>query len=738
MRFSTVITKVRPIKKLFIIEKNSLAQLLDIVAEISTDISPIYNLFLVNDQNIFSENTCLFVKRHDPDVIFNFSALPESELYQRFRTYIVKPDKHLTIARFSSGMQFFTNIPFDKIHIGGRTTKREVFACFESAVSDIAVMKSINFGLLNKINDRDEYLKHWDLKISEPAEIQIPEVLLEKNYNYLYLSSEISASSLSSGSIYEINNNQERYFDNKEIVAVIGSAKDINGIVYFWNVRATFPFTNIIWIPTELVDTFKEVIRSIENLVFIGDDAKSKILNLNVKFKEIPSLIYSFAGYHDDWKIYEHIQNIPIEQNEFKIFHPIDKMFSDMGFGGAFILEIRGLQETLFPPNLKLGKQFAPDRMIGFPEYFTRISQKGLSSYCFEFDPYSTLGLAQRFKLPAIDDLLITYFNDFDINIIEKEKSTLIKQLISLVGGLSGLSLITDEKIFNLLVRLTPKRIERLVKDISSSLGKEIDSEEMANVLSQNLDPSQSINSEVIVDIEKIHNIMGLKKEEKIAYADKIQALYNGNILLRGKYFECQSCKTKIWLSLERIERKNICYCCNNIVEIPISEKGNAIGDHYRLNELVGKAIDQGQLATLLTLKFLEDQQFGSRNYLFNLDVVDQNKIVITDIDILVKLWKKIGLAETKAHRGFDEKQVEDIITVATKVRADFVIFSSIKSKSDPETNELFKKLRSMMLTMPAFILTSETLFNKKATGLLKYFEVHANNRLPSGPIILD
>ena len=99
----TITTKVRPIKKLFVIEPDDFDRLAHIIKQTSKEIWGLSNLILLHDAALFSENTLRFIDRHDPDVIVNYSSCSDDALKIQFRTcvYNGKTDDY-AIKQFST------------------------------------------------------------------------------------------------------------------------------------------------------------------------------------------------------------------------------------------------------------------------------------------------------------------------------------------------------------------------------------------------------------------------------------------------------------------------------------------------------------------------------------------------------------------------------------------------------------------------------------------------------------
>jgi hypothetical protein len=96
-----------------------------------------------------------------------------------------------------------------------------------------------------------------------------------------------------------------------------------------------------------------------------------------------------------------------------------------------------------------------------------------------------------------------------------------------------------------------------------------------------------------------------------------------------------------------------------------------------------------------------------------------------------------IGVGEIKANRGFPIEQVNRLIEIGKRIRAGFLLFSTLKERSSTEVKELYEHLQQHQLSMPALILPGEVLFvADKPVNISKYFEVR-NNQFFAGPVVL-
>ena len=111
-KIQTIVTKVRPIKKLFILEPDDMTTFVQCLRLCSKEILGIGNLFLLNNEDLFTENTIALVNAHDPDVVINYSSRDRNELYSAFKTLIKSSsDTRFNPNQFSTPLMSFQNLP---------------------------------------------------------------------------------------------------------------------------------------------------------------------------------------------------------------------------------------------------------------------------------------------------------------------------------------------------------------------------------------------------------------------------------------------------------------------------------------------------------------------------------------------------------------------------------------------------------------------------------------------------
>ena len=359
-RIVTVTTKVRPIKKLFIIEQHDFSRLIEIIKLVSDEIDGLSNLILLNDDKLFSKNTLNFVYSHDPDVVINYSKCSFETLRQQFRIDVFDGiiDEY-AIKHFSTPLRIWDTIP-PSMKSWVTDEECEVYSTFQCSDNPLDFFFTLHFGLApEQPTERFEtsIFKNTQLLPVDSLETFHEFIFPSHENNYLYIS-RLSSSMGNGGSIWEIDHNPDRYFDNKPTL-IIGDLSSLESAIYFWNMRATYPRNETLWFPIELL-VEADQIKSEEYLkrfdyccVFgKGQEVYDKLTQLNTSLIQLPSNDYYFRGYSDGWLAFTHTQNVAVVDEKIRVLHPSDRLFSTSGWNLNFVLEVRGLNDTVLPKGL--------------------------------------------------------------------------------------------------------------------------------------------------------------------------------------------------------------------------------------------------------------------------------------------------------------------------------------------------------------------------------------------------
>jgi hypothetical protein len=745
MRTEYITTKVRPIKKLFIIEQGDYASFAKLFLEIQDEIDAIQNLIFVNDNELWSQSNKDFIKRSDPDIIINLSKLDDNDLSIYFGIFSVNPiTDNFEILRFGTNLFSFTRLPTSFVKYWNDKNKNIVILS-ATKLDDTAesLFACLNYGLIEE--KTQEHLLSSIFKGLKATYLtkkeEIVKYIFDNDKKFTHLTTEFGdlGGSGYGSSIYEINYNKDRlFYDNKKYF-FISDKDDFKTITFFWNTRSYYQYSNMAWIPIEFLTNIKSIVDS-ESVFVCFTKSIEKIIKKHFPSALIiqPTQLY-FMGKNERWNIFKHEQIVSIANNEVIILHPSEKSFSDMGLGGAFVLETSGLREFIYPKRRRVGNLFFPKHydLSLFEERFLRISECGLSKYILQLSPMEVGGISERITLPMFNEVIKHLFEDIGYRIKPTKKTSILEQTVNLLGGVSEICIISFEYIFDLLVSLTPKiRTEKIIEKILGETNHRLTSDNILEIIVE-IKENGAINfPSVILTIEEILAKIKLSSIRKNELLTNFQKLYDKKVLLRGKYFKCLSCHSHLWIQLDQINRINYCTACNNIVDIPIHLNDKQSSDHFRLNQLIVSAIDQGQLSEILLINFYFQQQYRVFDYLSNIEVFKEEKL-ITDIDLVIRIGKRIGIAECKSTSGFEEKQVDELINIAMSLQCDFISFSTLVDSNSPEIKDLVDILNKKSLSIPAFILSKATLFQPKPNMIQKHFELWHADKFTVGPIIV-
>lgn len=742
-QIETIVSKVRPIKKLCIID-DDFSKFFEIIQDYSEEIGGFYNLILLHNDSLFSQNTIDFINHHDPDLIINYSNCDNEKLLKKFQIKVIDGKKQgFSYKSIKTPLLIFDNIPENAYSYFKELKKVETY--FGGIEGPLHSFLSLNFGIISR-----KTLESWkenDLLKSIVIQQINPGIsnfhgftaLLKREKTLIRFSNAISRISYSTN-IWTKSHNKGNFF-SEDPTLIIGANDKLDSFIYFWNIRATYPHSVNIWIPQEIFDEdfCDNHLKDFKNYCIFNceksEDIRSQIKERNSLCSEIDGSRYYFYQIMNGWQSFEYIQNSTVEDNKIKIIHPQDKLFSKKGFNDNLAIQITGIEESYLPISLGLGRLFVEDNPYE-SHHFARMSQNGLTILFSEFNPYRETPFVSEILIPDSEEIFNIILKERGIILKETRNTHVVRQVLNLLITIQNVKIFRDPTILNLIVKLTPKRIERLVKNIMKGIEHDISENDVRELLKTNIGDITTISSQIIIQPSQVERELGIKKENKKEYYKKFQQLSDLNILLRGKGVICPSCKQKLWYPLSELKTDLICYCCNNHLTLPIFNENNVEEDSFKINELISNATDQGVLPVLLTIYLLNNQKYACKRFICDYELFEgENKI--GEVDIIFNLGRKIGLAEVKADRGFDEKQIERLLEISKKVRANLLVFATEKDETTDEVKNLVSFLNQKNLDIPAFIFTKQVLFGETIPDLSKHFEIRFNDDFPKGPIIL-
>ncbi|TGK00382.1 hypothetical protein EHO58_18130 [Leptospira selangorensis] len=697
---------------------------------------------ILTENSLMLNNTMEMIKTSDPDIAINLTGRSNSSFQKLLKLKVIDNSSTYNLNHISTTLDLFDNLePFINKHTILQSP-RPIYFNSNPVNSDLSRSFSINVGIAT-----NEELKTPILNLYYQSSISSIEDLLKiaKQPSQNFLNACAIYRSHGRGfNIWEINYNEQAYFRSgkKNSTLFVGSFSNFEGILYFWNTRALYPMHQCMWIPELFIETDKSILNNWTHYVNVGDNEildYSEYLDNSVI---INSSKYYFDDYISEWEDFFSFQTIFTEDLSLAISHPNEKLFSAKGYNVAIALEIRGLPHFIYPANSNMGNLFITHSDF-YPESFSRISKVGLVTYHTQFEPERDYGIEIVINIPTESAQMDSFLEQFtpDLIIKKSEKSIIIERLLELVADSSGLELIRNYKTFNLLVKLTPKRLSRLISELYRNIAEVGKTENIIASIQESLNSLVTLTSDIYATLDRMFEICNVKAEERSLFSSYIELLWQKGILLRGRNFNCPTCNRNIWFLISELNNNLNCYCCKSPVQLPIFSDGRPVSDSFKLNELVAVSIDQGQFTTALVVAFLKRQKYYISRFGFALNVYENgSNAEMTDIDLLVFLGKNLGICEIKSDRIFDYKQAKKLISLSSKLGVRFIVFASLLSDDNNELVKFVEELNSISLNIPVFLLTKEALFDPNPYDLSSLIQIdsHTRNKFISGVFVVS
>src|SRR5207249_5701889 len=110
-------------------------------------------------------------------------------------------------------------------------------------------------------------------------------------------------------------------------------------------------------------------------------------------------------------------------------------------------------------------------------------------------------------------------------------------------GGLPNLAPFADKNLFKMMVDLSPRRTERIVKELGKDL-EGLQKEKIEEILAKRIGDLATTTPRIIVDGEKLLGMLPRETKESPSFGERMQSLLDHRILLRGKSFDCPFCSS--------------------------------------------------------------------------------------------------------------------------------------------------------------------------------------------------
>jgi hypothetical protein len=700
--FLPIVTKIRTIKKVFIIDEGDIKTFVEIIKFATPEIDGIFNLIFTSTQ-VFTAEICELIKQNSPDVIINYSSISDNE-FPHFKKKVINiKDGRLYFLK--TDFYYWNQRAIDSLSSMIDLKKLEIFYNSKDELNNDSIIDVLNYGIFNFTDDYNEMYSIsifkncnlYDINKNDPNDT-------ENSISILGLSTLFSSSS------YSMNNktNPNNYFarDDKKVI-ILGDSNNLESILYFWNERALYFSNNIAFITSEnqikqsTLDEFQYVVN------FRDEESLSELQKCNDKIIELEKKYY-FDGRHRDWENFSHYSYARKNVDSIEINHPVEKSFANFGVQNV-MLEISGVNECFLPIHHKYSELFKKG-FSNFQEYsFTSNCENSISIYKNYFNiDFSHSNLYALIHHPSKMDILATFQDINNIKLEETKKTKLFNNLYNSIKDKEIVKLLRNRSYFDLLVSMSPKRMSTIIDKIRTlSPDAEVDQ------IKSYLENVVTLKSDVICTFNDLKSKFS---GDKKILLNNIEKLIHNNVLIQGKKFSCPICDSLLWYSTDNIKNNLNCYCCNNQIRLPIVDKGVVIPDSVKLNEIFIESIDQGQLTMLLVNEILNDQNLRNKKLYYNYNIF-QNDELLTDIDILAILNSLVGFIEVKSNRKFDISQSIKLIETASRLEVDFLIFASLYPSNHESISSFVTEIKDYD-DKSIIILTGDTLFSEKKINI--------------------
>lgn len=171
-----------------------------------------------------------------------------------------------------------------------------------------------------------------------------------------------------------------------------------------------------------------------------------------------------------------------------------------------------------------------------------------------------------------------------------------------------------------------------------------------------------------------------------------LQHFVSAGILFLGMRIKCEHCGTHAWYPLKTIDNRMPCEGCLNEISPSVTSEL-----YYKFNDIVvnnvksfskpnGDEFD-GNYIVLRTLAHLYEKNGGKiKSFMYctclDISIQDETEPIKTDIDLVFIQDGKLIIGEAKADsREFNQKEINNIIKVANRIKADGILLAYEKGQ---------------------------------------------------------
>lgn len=637
------------------------------------------------------------LKEHSPDIFIKVGNIPESTTRNLERKY-----QPFGIWDWNE-MKDSENDPANLSNVLGYMKKRSGdFKPWECLVSSndkgdsLFLLSAILLGCLlpQQRESIKDYLRLLDVSISKADPM---EILKHQRFGGIINFSKFlfwpKSESYDSSRCYDIF---ERRHEPFHYCFVVDDINNWDNFSLFWNLRTHFGAEEILFLPTFLFHDKEEVLTNFlwDNL---KDNHKATILSHSLPPSEILELLRSvpnakLEGKHSKYilKLKRNRESKSVEiktqaRDWSEIFGKIIVNFGRVDRIPVYFSESGGMVEVpeaaLFDPNLWRALYaidfeipfFRPPKSINLRHGLGLGSQIRISSTGLTI--IQGTGIEEKFVPVRVLDPIraIKYIvSDRGFDARESSNGKMATRFLSLLQDFYELHTLSGEDVVDLLKKSNP-----LVRKEGKTVKKP---DEVAAVNWGRMQEFLNISDEPYLTQE---------------FAGKIVSwMVSRDLLKLGVKVKCENCYNEQWIPVDQIREKMHCSACFSELSMPLG------GFHhlewkYLLNLLLGRAIDQGFLTPLLTIYYLNYENWQSEEKMtyFSPGVdIFRNGDHVAELDLFVVSEGEIIIGECKIGHDVSEEEIDKLISVGEDIGADVILFSTLSEFSKECVDLISKK----------------------------------------------
>lgn len=357
---------------------------------------------------------------------------------------------------------------------------------------------------------------------------------------------------------------------------------------------------------------------------------------------------------------------------------------------------------------------------IDFPEWRVR---KGKFTYLSHFSDWTF-----QLKLPLAEEVFFRWFQNSEFSISISQAGRIAKQMLKSLGGISGLWLLAEKEIFDLIYNKFRYKTIRVIEKVEKSEETKVTETE------KEIDESKVIEFDKLLG--KIKKISNESKSHRHRDSDiLLRNLLKSEIIQLGLKVNCTFCNQPSWYSLDEFGYEVKCIKCWETSKIPTYSPNNQLRWAYRTIGAFSPATEHyGSYAVLLALRFFSINLRGATTPIFGLNIkLKTSEVSLGETpDADLALFFREDFSQTKKpdlvfvecktyNNRFVEKDIKNMTFLAKNFPSAYFVFATLENEFKIYEKELIKNFVENLKQLhkkdevKIVILTGTELYSEKS-----------------------